>query len=358
MILEIQIPGKTFLVGEYLAMKTGESVVLTNAPLFRLKAELTDEVLSWFSDHGSSELNAEFELTGNRRREQSEYFQKFELQASAAQKKQIQEHCKIFHPDSPAGQFIFRHLQLLSLISISWVDPYENSGGLGASTAQYIGLISILYYLVNRGDQALNFDYLKMNKITVSESSPQAYEFIANEKIKSVLLKNYQIDAWNGQGQKPSGQDFLAQLCGGVKWRFPDISLLMIRTGVKLATHQHLQSLQDFEIKNLQANYFLILQAFELSDVNLLIKSVQLYADELSRLGFVADHTREIINQLKQNPLVLAAKGCGAMGADLCLILCYQRDEKQIIEELNMQGYQIALNTSNLVDDGVRVYEN
>lgn len=358
MILEIQIPGKTFLVGEYLAMKTGESVVLTNSPLFTLKVDSTDEVLSWFLVHLSSELNAEFNLTGASRQQQTEYLQKFELHASAVQKKQIQEHFKIFHPQSPAGQFIFRHLQLFSLISIGWHDPYQNSGGLGASTAQYIGVISVFYFLLNRCDQKHNFDFLNMNEIAVAESSPQAYEFIANEKIKSVLLKNYQIDAWNGQGLKPSGQDFLAQLFGGLNWCFPELALLLVRTGVKLATHQHLQSLQEFEIKYLQSSYQLVLNAIQTNDADLLIKSVNLYADELSRLGFVADHTQKILINLKQSTQVLAAKGCGAMGADLCLILCYQRDQNQVIEELNKYEYKVALNTNNLVDCGVRVYEN
>lgn len=378
----LKIPGKTFLLGEYLAMKTGESILLTNSPLFVMQADFKFEDFQvtelQSKDLTLDQLNKMNELLNVEFESEISFFkmdhdQHFcvrpqnSINQTELENSLLHKHFQIFHPESPAGKFIFRHREFFKHISIQWQDPYRNSGGLGASTAQYIGIIIFFYSQVFKLTKSRSlildteldqFEFGFTDFEHAKNNFKSTQHFHCNEKMRSLLLKNYQTDAWNGQGQKPSGQDFLAQLFGGQDWIWPDLSMIMVRTGFKLATHHHLQNLNHFECETLHKIYNLAIKAIEQRDIGILIQSVNAYADELENLGFVADHTKEIIKQLKRSHYVQAIKGCGAMGADLCLILCYQVDEEKLINELNEKSYQIAFKTSDLYDTGVMIYEN
>ncbi len=96
------IPAKTFLLGEYAALAGQSAVLLTTSPCFELS------------------LSKEAGLHG-------------------------------IHPDSPAGRWWKENAQ--SEVGLQWHDPYQGCGGLGASSAQFLGAYLASMYLQKRDIQ-------------------------------------------------------------------------------------------------------------------------------------------------------------------------------------------------------------
>lgn len=265
------IPAKTFLVGEYAALEGGSAIILTTSPSFSLSLVAGDA-------HSG------------------------------------------LHPESPAGQWWATHR--IPNQSLAWHDPYQGKGGLGASSAQFIGV------------------YLASCHSLQIKPSPQ------------VLLEAYFQSCWTGEGIRPSGYDVTAQTqnrCVYINrqqqqlecydWVFKDLAFLLLHSGQKLATHYHLRHHAFTEVTNdLSAITELARQAFQANNSTLLIEAVNNYQQQLHALNLVAAHSLAHLKRLKQKYPILAAKGCGAMGADVLLLV--------------MPEQGIALHAQNLARDG------
>ncbi len=279
--MRFQVPAKTFLLGEYVALQNGPAILLTTEPCFELG--LTDK------------------------------------QVPSA-----------IHPDSPAGQFWATSGMTESL---TWFDPYNGIGGLGASSAQFLAAYKA--YL-SKHHQALNAD---------------------------ALLKAYWACSFQeGKGIRPSGYDVLAQAQSGCvylnrsqsenkvyTWPFADIAFVLLHTGEKLATHHHLQALQLTDAIDLLSPIVdLGKKAFDEADSALLIEAVNAYYQQLLALDLVAPQTEAYIKQLSHHPDVLALKGCGAMGADVMLALVPLHRLKESMNYFSAEGFSILASLSNL----------
>ena len=171
-------PAKTFLVGEYVALQGGPALVLTTKPCFEVSLE---------------EGNATNDFPVN----------------------------------SPAYNMWQKDLSAYNY-SLHWHDPYFGLGGMGASSAQFLGGYYARSYLNN---------------------SPI---------LREELLANYLQHAWNGKGIAPSGYDVIAQSMGGCvyiesntgtyqnyAWPFSDIAFILLHTSKKQATHIYLENLAE-----------------------------------------------------------------------------------------------------------------
>ncbi|HBI21644.1 MAG TPA: hypothetical protein DDY37_03515 [Legionella sp.] len=244
------IPAKTFFLGEYAAIVGAPAIVLTTTPCFEVT--VTDEP----------------GLQG-------------------------------IHPDSPAGRFWAQHGSVDR--GLLWHDPYDGRGGLGASSAQWLGA-----YFACRQDG-----------------------FVQDEE----MLQAYFDSAWLGIGVRPSGYDVLAQSRQGCvyidtrqaqsyAWPFDDLAFILVHTGKKLATHEHLQTLAlSDQIEPLAKIVESAKLAFESGDSMQVIEAVNGYHQQLLQMDLVAQHSVEQMDALKTHADVLAIKGCGAMGADVLLLL-------------------------------------
>lgn len=285
------IPAKTFLLGEYAALKEGPAILVTTSPYFQVS------------------------------------LQQAELQSSL----DLELGYESIHPDSPAGRWW--HSQQIIKYTLQWHDPYSGCGGLGASSAQFIG------------------SYLASCRLNRTKPTLKG------------MLEAYYHCAWDGQGLRPSGYDVIAQTLYGCvyinqqkkqiqtySWPFDNLSFLLVHTGSKLATHHHLQKavLPD-QIEQLSALVETAKQAFEHRASDLLIECINAYHDELAKLQLVAAHSLELINVLRNCPEVLAIKGCGALGADILLIITTANQRSSLKNKLLSQNKKLLATECGLV---------
>lgn len=276
------IPSKTFFIGEYAALNHGPAILLTTYPCF-------------------------------------------EMSTQKNQKNQI------FLEEKSPGHRWWSQLKTKEEL-LYWLDPYHGLGGMGASSAQFIGA-----YLLS-------------------------FDFKSKDFSLESLMMAYQEFAWSGLGVPPSGYDLLAQIFNqcvyihrdkkiyeGFGWPFKDLSFFLIHTGSKLATHQHLASLSPMDSNELLFSLVeKAKQAFILSDRFLLIEAINDYHQVLLKRSLVAEHSLIFIEAFQKNPDVLAIKGCGAMGSDLLLLLVDKTKKALIQENLLAQSWKIIATEKDL----------
>ncbi|STP14074.1 Uncharacterised protein [Legionella bozemanae] len=89
-------------------------------------------------------------------------------------------------------------------------------------------------------------------------------------------------------------------------------------------------------------------QAFEQIDSKKLISAINNYHQKLTELNLVAEHSLKFISEFKKCPEILATKGCGALGADV-LLLITSADEAQILaDKLKIQNWTILATEKNI----------
>lgn len=262
MSLIFSIPGKTFLAGEYLALQGGPTLVFLSQPCFQLEVQ-----------KGQGSLGS-------------------------------------IHPQSPAGLFIGKHQEDFAKFDLKFVDPYKGRGGFGASTAQF--LATYVFWLHKEAHQ------MDMQK---------------NIDLKQ-LLETYYECAWAGVGQRPSGADLVGQYNGFLTffekrvgaisiadWPFSDLDFFLIHTGNKVATHEHLKNLVEFDASRLEDSFVIIRNSFETKKSDMFIAGVSAYGEALKDLHFTCPETLVLLQDVRQLWGVRAAKGCGALGADVVLVV-------------------------------------
>lgn len=232
--------------------------------------------------------------------------------------------------NAPAS--IFWQQQKCSNQYLHWTDPYQGIGGLGASGAQFLGA-----YMASCTIQHRDFDLAE-------------------------LMQAYYQCSWSGTGLRPSGYDIIAQSQSGCvfinksqqiiqsyPWPFADLSFILIHTGVKLATHEYLQDtnlplcLDTLSYLSDQAR-----KAFEDINSTLLVNSINQYHQELTKANRVASHSLDLIEQISKYPEPLAIKGCGAMGADIVLIVCPSSQKSSLIEKIKANLWTLLATENNL----------
>lgn len=259
--MRISAPSKTFLFGEYGVLKNSPAALLNTNPRFELNVEPIH------NDRGF--------LIG-------------------------------IHHDSPAGRYHQIHSDFFKNYKVAFYDPWNGSGGFGASSAQFAMLFAL------------------KNLLTGSDLHSYKYDFLNR------LRNTYREIASGRTGLPPSGADVIAQWVGGVThlsfasqtietldWKFKNLSFVLLKTKNKLVTHKHLEVIEDV----LDAEYGLIAKrgilALKNADERNFILSVQAQFQLLSKNEFVAPETREQILEIQSSGYTLASKGCGAMGADV-----------------------------------------
>ncbi|MBX2989313.1 MAG: hypothetical protein KF802_15600 [Bdellovibrionaceae bacterium] len=287
MALIFSVPGKTFLAGEYLALEGGLTLLAMSEPRFEMRVEL-----------------------------------------GAGRRAGLSE-------GSPAMNYIRRHEEFFRGLDLTFRDPHEGAGGLGASTAQYLTVFAMHSWKSAANDEA------------------------DRELDTKALLENYRQDSWNGEGKAPSGADLIGQLKGGFTfferqtglisrgaWPFAEIVPVLIRTGVKVPTHEHLRRLNELDVTDLAPVMTAIRQAWNDRDDRGFADHLNRYGKALAKKGLTAESTLDLLHDLAWMESVAAAKGCGALGADFVLALV-RRDLKR---SFDLWAEEKELTTVQLLD--------
>lgn len=210
-------------------------------------------------------------------------------------------------------------------------DPYEGLGGFGASGAEFV---------------------IKANKQGMVD-------------VWKVL------EGYKKQGFMGSGADVVSQWMGGMTyfysakhiiqklfWPFPDLYIGLIHTGYKIKTHEHLENLN---LNNLDLNGLakIVLECIDNithKNQDLFLKNIVDYGLALNKLGLVAEQSLKLIDKLLKNKIILAAKGCGAMGADVVLVIIHKQN-KELLEDFCMHEKLNLVYCDNEFAEGVKQYD-
>ncbi len=191
-------------------------------------------------------------------------------------------------------------------------DPYDGKGGFGASGA----------------------------------------EFVINAKRQGMVDPWKVVDAYKKKGFSGSGADIVSQWMGGltyffarekiiqkINWPFRGLYLGLIHTGNKLNTHEHLEKLKPANFENLEKIAKNCYDSIIRPKQHNFIKALLDYQENLVELNLVADTTKPLLNKLSHNTMILAAKGCGAMGSDVILT---------VIEKTQKDNFELFCEKENL----------
>ncbi len=195
-------------------------------------------------------------------------------------------------------------------------DPHKSKGGFGASSAKWI------------------FE----NKINSKSINAKA------------IISKYVETTWSGIGIPPSGVDVISQLVGGVlaidlssmqylstDWSFYDF--FIIRTGNKVKTYKHLESLNDVK-------KFGVLAELSRNAFSLFIKKDESFFSclkefdlELNELNLCLPESISLKNNLSKIDGVVYVRACGAMGSDTMIVFsdfAKTSEVKQSLLDLNL----------------------
>ncbi len=275
------IPAKTFLLGEYAAIQGHSAMLLTTTPCFEFGLG---------------------EKPGSER----------------------------IHPDAPAMRWWNK--TGLQHQAYYWIDPYQGLGGLGASSAQFVGAYCASHALLN---QPLCIENIIADYLTCMDHhmglKPSGYDVLAQmyEQCVYINQNNHQQQVYN--------------------WPFSDLNFILLRTGQKLATHEHLKnSTPTTSLEALNPLVHRAKLAFESKNSALLVDAVNQYHQALLQMNLVSTHSLDKIQELKHYSDILAIKGCGAMGADVLLILVKPEKSHHLIESLTQEGWKIIASNNQL----------
>lgn len=218
-----------------------------------------------------------------------------------------------FHPNSPAGRFS----EDFKLKSFGFKDPYLGAGGFGGSTAELI--------LANKSSQ------------TFKATKP---------------LLQYYYGLPEHLEKPPSGADlacqneFLGKKAGllffqkkpldfkKINWPFKGLDFLIYKTNRKVKTFEHLKGLKDKSFLDLKAISNSAVEALNKKNQEGFLKLLKDFTAVQLSCGLLADETKAFLGKLNNVPNLAAARGCGALGADVICLLVRQAYVDKVKEDV------------------------
>ena len=300
-MIKISAPSKTYLMGEYLGLVGGPVLILNTEPRFECLVKSAE-------GEGESFL---------------------------------------IHKESPAGKFLDYYKSDFEKYNLQFFDPYYGMGGFGLSSAQFI-MVYALRELINHPSPAAC-------SVDLSHKGRGENPCLSASEIDT-FLNIYQELAWNGVGLAPSGADCISQIHGNIcyyhkntqkintlEWPFLEIDFCLLHTGHKINTHQHLQeiSLDIIPAHELGKLVLAGYSALSSQDSDSLIRIITEYSALQKSAGLLAMTSQDLLNIIKKSKGVLAAKGCGALGSDVILVLLERSRSLNFASSMQRQGLRV-----------------
>lgn len=209
-----------------------------------------------------------------------------------------------FHPDSPAGRWLAR---FPFAGAIEFRDPHRGAGGFGGSGAEFLAA----WYSRRELPRSVG-ERMRAAQAAWRDSR----EFPGSGA--DILTQSYGVNADDA---------FLLHMDFGAETpelepldRRLGLHLSLFHTGRKLATHEHLAELPSLPQEEFTDLVTEAAEALRARNPKWFADAMQTYGETLAKLGLLAAHSREALERLPRTG-VRAAKGCGAMGADVLAVL-------------------------------------
>lgn len=275
------IPAKTFLIGEYSALVGGSVLGLATGPGFEVSY-----------------------------RQVKEAFFPFPLQ-------------------SPAGQLWSQLNTSHTDIQIELGELFNNLGGFGRSTAEYLSVLIPL--LINKSE-----DFIQIRKL-----------------YQQLSLKS---------GAGASGADLAIQYFGKVmlhdgtkntylsaEWKFKDYDFILVSTGQKIKTHEHLAALELKYLESFPKVSDPLVQVYQTGSGDDFISAVNQWSDFLEAQVLTHKNSLDLKQLLLKNENILCVKPCGALGADVVVVFCKIENSATIQESLLAMNLVVQGTSADLI---------
>ncbi len=292
MNIRLSVPSKTFLVGEYGVLRGGPAIVLNTEPRFELVAcQSRDDIV------------------------------------------------KGIPKGAPADGWIRMRSPLFEGWQVEFIDPHNGRGGFGASGAQFVMAHAFSTFLQSSVSRAV-----------------EGYDLHA-------LWHDYRVIS-GGQG---SGADVLSQTVGGAAilnmatceahsspWPFVDLGFAVVRTQMKITTHEHLKTLQLESLESLVVPTHSCIEMFRPGMSQKFVGKVTEFTKKLRELNLQSPATLALTEELEGKSWCQLAKGCGALGADTILVLMTSSDRLEALRGLDEMGLELIA-TDQLLSPGLEM---
>lgn len=187
---------------------------------------------------------------------------------------------------------------------IQFTDPFAAQGGFGRSSAEFLAVLAS-----------------SKNKSGFTEKecweARDLYISLAAGSGVDVLVQAFGC----GEGPMLVGVDIRGKKLNPLPMPTLGVQLTLLHTGKKLPTHEHLKKAQPPDVESLAPIVIAGEAALKQKDKQKFAQALLDYGKVLAGAGLQADHSRDAVLGAMALPGVLAAKGCGAMGADVIAVV-------------------------------------
>jgi hypothetical protein len=206
------------------------------------------------------------------------------------------------HPSSPAG-LLAKKLQRDSS-TLDFKDPHGGKGGFGGSSAEFLALLA-----QEEGRSSFReADCWRAREL---------YTSLAPGSGVDVLVQAF----GSGEGNMMVAVDLANRKIRPLNIPSLGLELRLWRTGKKLSTHEHLKNAARPGADELAPLVQKAEAAIGKKDRKIFADAVTGYGRALGAAGFLAPHSAAALAAGLALPGVVGGKGCGAMGADVLLLL-------------------------------------
>lgn len=273
--MKLEVPGKTYLFGEYSVLLGGAAIGLATQPCFQIN---------------------------------------YQPPTPAAAPGLIQ-----FHPESPAARYLEKHKKS---VAATLQDPYL-LGGFGRSTAEYWAVL-IPDLLTNPRDfHALLAEYKSLHQ---GSGIDLAFQYFG-----SVCL----ADPTHGFFQTFS-------------WHFENLDFFVLSTGKKIATHEHLKTLDLDSLKDLPALSEKLTHVYAENKEFEFLSLMKQWCALLMEHKLIHPDSLELKARLESFESIKLAKPCGALGADVILVFFAKSQKESVKNFLYQNDFLIQAHSSDL----------
>lgn len=299
--LQISVPSKTFLCGEYLALQGGLSVILGTQPRFVLRVQ---------------------------------------------KKTEANKIPPPFHPDSPAGKLRESNLAFFEQFEFDFIDPHNGKGGFGASSAQFVLLSAFLQARGNLWNGAEDLIDQRQMLATYRSSNISGNAPPSGSDVICHL-----------QG----GICFFERRTGllsRVNWPFLGQDFALLKTSYKTSTHSHLSDLfgnqsqkpilSDGLLDLLQKSSLQVADSLRATDFSLFCEGLRQYTQILASTNLQIPDGLQLKQKLEDISGVSVAKPCGALGSDVIFVVFEASKREQVFAKAIALGLEWVAESKDL----------